>query len=263
MADFELELCISEGVPEMKDPIITLDNVTCGFTVRQFAFRNKRYEVIKGIDLSIHRGETLGIIGRNGAGKSTLLKMISGVLKPDSGRIIYHQPLSVSLLTMQLGFSPDISGRHNAVLSAMMLGHSKKEAMAKLDAIIAYAEAEKWIDDPLKTYSAGMRARLGFAVSMEMSPDVLLVDEALGVGDASFRDKSTKAMKEKMRSGQTVVFVSHDESAVKELCTRVAWIENGHVRKIGDHESVLSGYKNSLTVEMTHKVSNYGNVIRQ
>ena len=249
MAYIESELRLSESLSEMNDPIITLDNITCSFNVRQFAFRSKRYDVIKGINLTIHRGETLGIIGRNGAGKSTLLKIISGVLKPDSGRVFYHQPLSVSLLTMQLGFSADISGRHNAILGAMMLGHSKKEALARLDAIVACAEAEKWIDDPLKTYSAGMRARLGFAVSMEMSPDVLLVDEALGVGDASFREKSTKAMKEKMQSGQTVVFVSHIESTVHELCTRAAWIENGKIKKVGEVGTVLSAYQRTIAAE--------------
>ena len=233
-------------MPAISETIISLEDITCSFNVRQSLFKVKLFNVLKGITLSIYQGETLGIIGRNGAGKSTLLKVISGVLKADTGKVIYHQPLSASLLTMQLGFSPEISGRLNAILGAMLLGYSKKEAMEKLDDIIAYAEAQKWIDDPFRTYSAGMRARLGFAVSMEMSPDVLLIDEALGVGDASFRSKSTRDIKKKILSGQTVVFVSHSEPDLKELCTRLAWTDDGRIKKVGEAQDVINAYRKFL-----------------
>ena len=227
----------------MSNLLMTLENVGCRYVVRTGRFRTKGYDALRSISMEIHRGETIGVIGRNGAGKSTLLRLIAGIIRPDSGTIMRHDNLSISLLTLQLGFSQELSGRHNAIMGAMLLGHTKKEALAQLDKIIAFAELEDWIDEPLKTYSSGMKARLGFAVAMEMSPDVLLVDEVLGVGDLAFRDKSTKLMQEKMLSGQTVVFVSHALPTIKQLCTRVVWIENGETKMEGETDSVIAAYQ--------------------
>lgn len=224
------------------EPIITLENVGCTYSVRKGFLKIGKYEALKDVNFSINRGETVGIIGRNGAGKSTLLRLVAGVIRPDSGNIIRHTPVSISLLTLQLGFSAELTGRDNAILGAMFLGHSRKNAIASLDAINEFAELGHWFNEPLKSYSSGMKARLGFAVAMEMSPDVLLVDEVLGVGDESFRKKSTAAMKEKMRSGQTVLFVSHNTHTIRELCSSVVWIENGVTRMAGNTNEVLAAY---------------------
>jgi len=229
--------------------VVSLENVGCRFHIRQKVARFKTYEALKNVSLSLYRGEALGIIGRNGAGKSTLLKLIAGILRPDIGKIVLHGSPSIALLNMQLGFSNELSGRHNAILRAMLLGYTKQEAIARLKNIIAFAELEKWIDEPLKTYSTGMRARLGFAVSMEMSPDVLLIDEALGVGDTAFYEKSMNAMLGKFQSGQTIVFVSHAAPSVKRLCNRAVWIEDGITRMEGDVAKVVDAYEQYLTGE--------------
>jgi lipopolysaccharide transport system ATP-binding protein len=201
---------------------------------------------VTDVSLDLHPGETHGLIGRNGAGKSTLLRLIAGIILPDSGHITYRAGLSVSLLSLQLGFSPELSGRDNAIMGAMMLGYSKREALERLDSVIAFSELNEWIDEPIKTYSTGMKARLGFAVAMELSPDVLLVDEVLGVGDENFRKKSVQAMKEKMKSGQTVVFVSHSLGTVRELCSRVSWIEGGKTQMVGEPETVIAKYQDCI-----------------
>lgn len=230
----------------IRDPLISLENVGCTFAIRKGFLKICKYEALKDISFSINRGETVGIVGRNGAGKSTLLRLVAGVILPDSGRIIRHTPASISLLSLHLGFSAELTGKDNAILGAMLLGHSRKKAVASLNGINEFAELGNWFDEPLKTYSSGMKARLAFAVAMEMSPDLLLVDEVLGVGDAAFRKKSTAAMKEKMRSGQTVLFVSHNISTVKELCTSAVWIEEGVTRMVGKTEEVLEAYHDFL-----------------
>lgn len=229
----------------MSNAILTLDRISCSYKIRKNTFRFQTYHALNEISLDIFKGETLGIVGSNGAGKSTLLKIIAGIIVPNAGNIISHKNLSISLLSLQLGFSPELSGFDNAIMGALLLGYSKNEAKKHLDEIIEFSELGKRIDDPMKTYSTGMKARLGFAVAMKMSPDILLVDEALGVGDAKFRAKSTKAMKEKLVSGQTVVFVSHQAPTIKELCTRVVWIEHGEIMMTGDPEDVLNHYKNN------------------
>lgn len=228
------------------DLVVSLENVGCRFRIRQKLFRFKSYEALKDVSLSLYRGEALGVIGRNGVGKSTLLKIIAGILRPDNGRVVSYGNPSIALLTLQLGFSNELSGRYNAILGAMLLGYTKQEALLRLDQIIAFAELERWIDEPLKTYSAGMRARLGFAVAMEMSPDVLLIDEALGVGDAAFREKSMQAMQDKFNSDQTIVFVSHMAPSVKRLCNRAVWIENGVTRMEGEAAEVVDAYERFL-----------------
>jgi len=228
-------------------PLIRLKNVGCRFKVRHKMMRFKSYEALKDVSFTLNRGEALGIIGRNGAGKSTLLKLIAGILQPDSGQVLLHGKPSIALLTLQLGFSSELSGRYNAVLGAMLLGYTKQEALAKLERIIEFAELKQWIEEPMKTYSSGMKARLGFAVAMEMSPDVLLIDEVLGVGDAAFRAKSMKAMKEKFQAEQTIAFVSHAGSTVKELCNRTVWIENGVTKMEGPTDEVVDAYEEYLS----------------
>jgi lipopolysaccharide transport system ATP-binding protein len=222
---------------------ISLENVGCSYRVRHGLMQHRIYKALKSVSFTLYRGETLGLIGRNGAGKSTLLRLIAGILLPDAGRITTHCPGSISLLTLQLGFSSELSGRDNAIMGAMLMGYSRSQANERLDGIIAFSDLGDWIDEPLKTYSSGMRARLGFAVAMETSPDILLVDEVLGVGDEAFRRKSVKAMKEKMGSNQTVVFVSHQPQIIKELCSRVVWIEEGVTRMEGETNDIMAEYE--------------------
>lgn len=223
-------------------PLVILDHVRCSFKVRQGLFRFRTYDALKDISLTINQGDTLGVIGNNGAGKSTLLRLIAKILMPDAGRVQYCQPVAVSLLSLLMGFNMELSGRINAILNAMLIGFTRKEAEARLDRIIEFAELREWIDNPLKTYSSGMQARLGFGVALEMSPDILLIDEVLGVGDQSFQKKSSQAMQEKMQSEQTIVFVSHDLVTVKNLCNRCIWIENGQTVLEGETESVITAY---------------------
>lgn len=223
-------------------PLVTFDHVRCSFKVRQQLFRFKTYDALKDISLTIRQGETLGVIGSNGAGKSTLLKLIARILLPDAGTVTFHREASVSLLSLQMGFNTELSGRANALINAMLIGFTRKEAEARMERIIEFAELEDWIDDPLKTYSSGMQARLGFGVALEMSPDILLVDEVLGVGDQSFQKKSTEAMLEKMRSNQTTVFVSHDLTTLAALCQRCIWIDNGKTMAEGPTDAVIDHY---------------------
>jgi lipopolysaccharide transport system ATP-binding protein len=224
---------------------MTLEEVGCVYRVRHGLMRRHHYSALKSVSFTLYRGETLGLIGRNGAGKSTLLRLIAGILLPDSGRIITHGSCSISLLTLQLGFSAELSGRDNAIMGAMLMGYSRSQAQRRLPGIIEFSELGAWIDEPIKTYSSGMRARLGFSIAMETSPDVLLVDEVLGVGDEAFRAKSVAAMKEKMAAGQTVVFVSHQTPVMRELCHRIVWIEQGMTHMEGEVAEVLQAYHQS------------------
>ena len=228
------------------DCLIQLNNVSCSFKARKGRLRTGVYEAFRDVTFDIHAGETLGVVGSNGAGKSTLLKIIARILLPNAGTITYRDNISISLLALQLGFSPELSGRYNAIMGAILLGYTRQEAEARLDDIIEFSGLGPWIDEPVKTYSSGMSARLGFAVAMETTPDILLVDEVLGVGDEQFRNKSVAAMREKMLSGQTVVFVSHDIGTMQELCTRVLWLDGGSVRMIGETEQVLAAYMESM-----------------
>jgi lipopolysaccharide transport system ATP-binding protein len=231
---------MSERVPH-----ISLEHIACSYQIRRGFMSHRKYQALRDVCFTLYKGETLGLIGRNGAGKSTLLRLIAGIILPDAGRIIFHGSSTISLLTLQLGFSPELSGRDNAIMGALLMGYSRQEAQQRLEDIIAFSELQEWIDEPLKTYSSGMRARLGFAVAMETSPDVLLVDEMLGVGDESFRKKSVRAMKAKMGSDQTVVFVSHQPQVIKELCSRVVWIDEGVTRMEGPVDQVLAEYRNA------------------
>jgi lipopolysaccharide transport system ATP-binding protein len=154
--------------------------------------------------------------------------------------------VSTTLLAMQIGFDQELTGRANALVSGMLLGFSKKEVLANMEKVIDFAELHDFIDRPTRTYSAGMKARLGFSIALEMSPDVLLIDEVLGVGDAKFKKKSMAVMKEKLLSDQTIVFVSHSAAMVKSLCNKAIWIENGITVMQGDSDAVVDAYTNAL-----------------
>lgn len=230
----------------MSHPVLTLEHVGMCYR-RQRGIFGDPFWALRDVSFTLYSGETLGIIGRNGVGKSTLLRLLAGIFRPDRGRLINHG-VRVSLLSLQVGFVPHLTGRENAILSAMLMGLRRREIEARMDEIIDFAELDDFIDQPTAIYSAGMNARLGFAVAMQIDPDVLLVDEVLGVGDEDFRQKSSAAMRARMQSGQTVVFVSHNLGMVRNLSDRVIWIEDGIVLEEGSSEKVLSDYQAHLKI---------------
>jgi len=225
--------------------IIEVNNVSISYREKGHLFSARSHQVFSGLTFDVKRGETLGVLGRNGAGKSTLLKLLANIYKPDVGKII-NNSRKTSLLTLSAGFDLNLSGRDNALLSGMLMGYRKKEIETGIDDIYEYSELGEFFDQPLKTYSTGMRGRLGFAVATFMSPEVLLVDEVLGVGDESFKAKARKTMDDLICSDQTVVLVSHSMEAMLKLCSRVMWLENGKIKNIGPPEIVVENYKQSF-----------------
>jgi len=225
----------------MNQPLISLNNV--GFTYRTLTgiMKVEKFQALKSINLDIKPSETLGVIGANGSGKSTLLKILARIYDPDEGSISFSAK-KISLLSLSLGFDPRLSGIDNVILSSMLLGASLKQAQQRVDEVLEFSELEKFAKQPVRTYSSGMSARLGFAVALKMQTDVLLIDEALAVGDARFKLKSERAIIEKMSSSQTVVLVSHSAAQINRLCDRAVWIDNGEIVLEGDTELVARKY---------------------
>jgi lipopolysaccharide transport system ATP-binding protein len=232
--------------------IIELRNVGVCYMQRSRFMRHSRFWALHDVSFDIRHGETLGIIGNNGAGKSTLLRLLAGILAPDSGEVLSGTD-RISLLTLQAGFVPYLSGRQNALLSGILLGMSHRDVSARMQVIIDFSGLEEFIDQPLHTYSSGMRARLGFTVAIQADPDVLLVDEVLGVGDANFMEKSTSAMREKIASDKTVVIVTHNAETVLELCDRVVWVHRGVTQQIGAPREVVDAYRASFKQAAVHR----------
>jgi len=200
------------------------------------------HQVLDNLDLKINQGERVGLVGRNGAGKSTLLRIIAGIYPPMAGTVWRHPEKTIALLSLGLGFQGDLSGRDNAFLAAMLQGMTKKEARSHLEAIGEFTELGDYYDQPVKTYSSGMRSRLGFATALLLETDILLIDEILAVGDNAFRKKARQALAQKLDADKTVVLVHHAEQAVREVCTRALWLESGRVRMDGAVEEVLASY---------------------
>lgn len=200
------------------------------------------HQVLDNLDLKINQGERVGLVGRNGAGKSTLLRIIAGIYPPMAGTVWRHPEKTIALLSLGLGFQGDLSGRDNALLAAMLQGMTKKEARSHLEAIGEFTELGDYYDQPVKTYSSGMRSRLGFATALLLETDILLIDEILAVGDNAFRKKARQALAQKLDADKTVVLVHHAEQAIKEVCTRALWLESGRVRMDGAVEEVLASY---------------------
>ncbi len=226
-------------------PILSLHQVGV-FYRRHRGIFGEPFWALKEVSFKLHAGETLGIIGRNGAGKSTLLRLLAGIIKPDRGEVQRSGGYRTSLLSLNLGFIPYLNGRENAMLGGMLLGLRRHEIAARLEQIKAFSELEDFFERPINTYSSGMLARLGFSVAFQADPDILLIDEVLGVGDAQFNQKSTLAMQEKIKAGKTVVFVSHNGQIIHEICDRVVWIENGVTQAEGSPHEVLSAYHKTL-----------------
>jgi len=205
----------------------------------------KRYTVFREISFQIAKGECVGFIGRNGVGKSTLLGLIAGVLKPDSGKIVVKGRVS-PLLELGAGFHPDLTGRENILLNGVLLGMTKAEVKAKLDLIVEFSGLKDFIDQPIRTYSSGMVARLAFSVIAHLDPEILLIDEILAVGDVEFQKKSFRKILEFKEKGTTIVLVSHSLDSIVKVCDRAIWLENGGIKMDGEAKEVVSVYFKEL-----------------
>lgn len=207
-----------------------------------------QYEVFRALDnvsFEVKRGEIVGIIGRNGAGKSTLLKAISGIYKPTSGTVVTAGRVA-PMLELGSGFDSELSGHDNIFLNGAILGFSEEFLKSKYDEIVAFSELGDFINQPIKTYSSGMMMRLAFSVATIIEPEILIVDEILAVGDASFQGKSYARMMDLMNGGTTVLFVSHSLNQIRDMCQRVIWLEHGSVMQIGEANAVCDAYENYL-----------------
>ena len=206
--------------------------------------RRARFEefwALKGVSLEIPTGSTFGIIGSNGSGKSTLLKCLAGILTPDEGTITHHGHV-VALLELGAGFHPDLSGRENVYLNGAILGMTRGEIEKKFDDIVEFSGLEQFIDTPVKNYSSGMTVRLGFAIAINVDPEILIIDEVLAVGDASFQLRCLEKIEEFRKAGKTVVFVSHGLDQVVKLCHTVAWLDKGVIKMVGPANEVVNEY---------------------
>ncbi len=212
------------------------------------ALRAREFWALEDVSFGVEKGEALGIIGPNGAGKSTVLKILVGIMHPTSGTRTVRGSLS-ALIEVGAGFHPDLTGRENILLNGAILGMSRKQTRARLDDIVEFSGLRKFIDTPVKRYSSGMYARLGFSIACHVEPDVLVVDEVLSVGDWSFQQKSMAKMKSILESGATVIFVSHNLKAVVELCDRAIYLEEGHVQATGRPGEVVDRYVRRAAAE--------------
>jgi ABC-type polysaccharide/polyol phosphate transport system ATPase subunit len=202
---------------------------------------NNRFWALKGINFDVKQGEVLGIIGRNGSGKSTLLKLLSGLISPDQGEynLTGHKPV---LLSLGAGFQPELPGIENIYLNGLLLGHTKKKIDSKVDEIIEFSELGDFIYKPVRTYSSGMRSRLAFSTAISLDPEILLIDEVLGVGDAAFQQKCRAAITEKIKQNRTVILVTHSATMVRQLCDRVVWIHLGEQKASGATQPIVDQY---------------------
>lgn len=239
--------------------VVSLDNVSVEYrrattksrSIKQASvdlLKGKRkfqtFKALDGVTFEINSGEILAIVGRNGSGKSTLLKVISRVIPPTNGRIIVRGHVE-PMIELGVGFNPELSGRENIMLNAAIHGRNPKIVKERVEDLIKWAGLEEVVDLPLRTYSSGMVARLGFAVATDINPDIVLVDEVLAVGDIDFMEKSRARMEKIMSEGSTVVLVSHDLETVRSLATRAIWIEHGKIKAQGNPSVVIDSYVNN------------------
>ena len=226
-----------------KESIISLKEYVIKFLKKKLYYED--FWAAKNINLKIEKGEVVGIIGYNGAGKSTLLKIISRIVEPTEGKVTVRGKIA-PLIELGAGFDFELTARENVFLNGLILGYSKSFIKKNFDKIIDFAEIEnEFLDVPLKKFSSGMIARLGFAISTVIKPDILIVDEILSVGDFKFQEKSLNKIKEMMENDTTVIMVSHSIEQIEKMCTKVVWLENGSIKKIGNSKEICEEYKNS------------------
>ena len=222
--------------------LLTLTDVSMHFSREA----DSRYAVFGGINLTVDAGECVALIGRNGSGKSTLLRVMAKIFAPTSGTVSWAPGVAVSLLTLGLGFRPDLSGRDNAFLSCLLMGLSKEEAASGLSRIEAFCELGAFFDEAVRTYSAGMRARLGFGTALVNRSQVILIDETLSVGDQLFREKAREALEQELVGDRSVVLVSHAEQQIQRFCQRAVLLQDGAIAAEGSPDDVLAEYAASI-----------------
>ena len=225
----------SEKIDSIKEYIIKLFKKEIHF---------QEFWALKDVSFELEKGDSLGIIGFNGSGKSTLLKIVSGILKPTKGSVETVGSIA-PLIELGAGFDPNLSARENIYLNGAILGYSREYMNSKFDEIIKFAELENFVDSAIKNFSSGMVARLGFAIATMNTPDILIIDEILAVGDYKFQQKSFQRMQQMINSGATVVFVSHSVEQVKMICKKALWLEHGNVVKFGNADEICEEYMNS------------------
>lgn len=223
-----------------KDKVGSLKEYAIRFLKRQLFY--DEFIALNDVSFELNRGDVLGIIGLNGSGKSTLLKLIAGVLKPSKGKIATMGRIA-PLIELGAGFDPELSARENIFLNGAVLGYSKKLVEDKFDEIISFAELEEFVEVPIKNFSSGMIARLGFSIATIVAPDILIVDEVLSVGDFKFQEKSQNKIKEMIDQGTTVLFVSHSADVARSICKKGLFLEHGKVLAFGEVEEVLKMYE--------------------
>ncbi len=242
----------------MADTVIKVDDISVKYkltddkilSLKEFVTRKlsnkinyKEFWALKNISFSVGKGEVLGIVGRNGSGKSTLLKVISGILKPSNGKLETNGVIA-PMLELGSGFDGDLTGKENVFLNGAILGYDKKFLTEKYDEILEFSGLGEFINVPVRNYSSGMTARLAFSIATLVNPDILIVDEILSVGDAPFQQKCQDRMKQMMSGGTTVLIVSHSIAQIKDLCTRVIWLNEGNIQMMGGTEEVCAAYEN-------------------
>ena len=241
----------------MSDYVIDVDQVSIRFNLasekvdnlKEYAIKLVKHELmfqeflaLKDVSLKVKKGESWGLIGTNGSGKSTLLKTISGILKPYKGTVTTKGSIA-PLIELGAGFDGNLTGRENIYLNGMVLGHSRKFMDEHFDEIVQFANLKKFLDSPIKNFSSGMKARLGFSVATVVNPDILIVDEVLEVGDYNFRRRCQERMQQMLAGGTTLLFVSHNIQTVKNLCDNAIWLDKGVVRMAGPSAIVCDAYK--------------------
>lgn len=229
-------------------PIVQIRNLGKSYRLAHAATGGRPRQVrdttiwaLREVSFEVFPGEIVGIIGRNGAGKSTLLKILSRIVRPTAGEVDIYGRLG-SLLEIGTGFHPDLTGRENVYFNGAIIGMSRSETKRKFDEIVAFSEVEEFLDTPVKHYSSGMYLRLAFAVAAHFEPEILILDEVLGVGDAAFQQKCYRKMQNIIQEGRTIFLVSHDSAAVQRLCKRALLIESGRLKEDGPADTVVKRY---------------------
>lgn len=249
----------------MNDPIISFSNVSKSYPFYRHvrgiknvlfnfpkslrSFQEDQFEALRDISFAISAGENFGIVGNNGAGKSTTLGLIAGVLKPNKGKVVVKGRVS-PLLALGAGFHPELNGKDNIILNGILMGLTRRQVQSKLEEIIEFSELGEFIDRPIRVYSSGMLARLGFSVVAHLDPEILLIDEVLGVGDIRFQQKCLKKMLTFKESGVTIVLVTHSIASIIELCDRAMWIENHAIKMIGEPREIAVRYSKASGVDL-------------
>jgi len=212
--------------------------------------KSEQFFALRDVSFDVEHGESVGLIGRNGAGKSTLLKILSRITRPSRGKTTMYEHVN-SLLEIGTGFNAELSGRENIYLNGSFLGMNIPEINRKFDEIVAFSEIEQFIDTPVKYYSSGMFVRLAFSVAVHLTPEILILDEVLAVGDSGFQHKSREKMKELLGSGATIILVSHNEQAIREICKRAIWLDKGAIQMDGASSSVVEKYVEFVDKEIS------------